>query len=155
MNRVCTKISFMNILLLGSGGRENALAWKMSQSPGLKKLFIAPGNAGSSRFGTNVNIGVTDFEGIKQFAIEKNISMVIVGPEDPLVKGIRDFFENDSQLASIPVIGPGRNGAQLEGSKDFSKRFMQRHKFPTAAYSTFTKETLDEGFAFLETLKAP
>lgn len=145
----------MNILLLGSGGRENALAWKMSQSPRCEKLFIAPGNAGSSRYGINVNISSTDFVAVKNLVLEKNISLVIVGPEDPLVKGIRDFFENDAVLIKIPVIGPDKNGAQLEGSKDFSKRFMQRHNIPTAAYSTFTKETLRQGYNFLDTLKAP
>jgi len=145
----------MNILLLGSGGRENALAWKMSQSSRCKNLYIAPGNAGSSRFGINVNISVTDFAAIKSFVLEKTISMVVVGPEDPLVKGIRDFFENDPQLEKIPVIGPDKKGARLEGSKDFSKQFMQRNRIPTAAYASFTKETITNGLAFLETLKAP
>ena len=145
----------MNILLLGSGGRENALAWKMSQSPRCEKLFIAPGNAGSSRYGTNVNFSVTDFQAIGAFAMEHNINMVIVGPEDPLVKGIRDYFEADNELKKIPVIGPDKHGARLEGSKDFSKKFMQRHGIPTAAYASFKKETLLKGFDFLETLRAP
>jgi len=145
----------MNILLLGSGGRENALAWKMSQSVRCENLYIAPGNAGSSRFGTNVAIGVNDFPAIKSFVIEKNISMVVVGPEDPLVNGVRDFFEGDGALKHVPVIGPDKVGAQLEGSKDFSKKFMQRHGVPTATYASFTKDTLEKGFVFLESLKAP
>jgi phosphoribosylamine---glycine ligase len=145
----------MNILLLGSGGRENALAWKMKQSPRCKNLFIAPGNGGSSRYGTNVNIQATDFASIKTFVLEKNINMVVVGPEDPLVKGIRDFFESDAEIINVAVIGPDKTGAQLEGSKDFSKRFMQRHQIPTAAYATFTKENITDGFKFLESLQAP
>src|SRR5688572_713761 len=145
----------MNILLIGSGGRENALAWKMSQSPQCEKLFIAPGNAGSSRYGTNVNINTTDFPAMGAFALEHDINMIIIGPEDPLVKGVRDYFEADVNLKKIPVIGPDKNGAQLEGSKDFSKRFMQRHGIPTAAYASFTREILQKGFEFLETLTAP
>ncbi len=145
----------MNILLLGSGGRENALAWKMSQSPLCKALYIAPGNAGSSRYGTNVPVSTNDFPALKDLVLEKNITMVVVGPEDPLVKGIRDFFESDEQLKAIPVIGPDKNGAQLEGSKDFSKKFMKRHNIPTADYASFTKDNLEAGFAFLETLQAP
>ena len=145
----------MNILLLGSGGRENALAWKMSQSPKCTNLYIAPGNAGSSRFGTNVAIGVNDFPGIKALVLEKKIDLVVVGPEDPLVKGVRDFFETDDQIKHVPVIGPDKEGAQLEGSKDFSKKFMMRHGIPTAKYASFTKGTLQQGFAFLETLNAP
>jgi len=145
----------MNILLLGSGGRENALAWKMSQSARCSELYIAPGNAGSSRYGTNVNIAVVDFPAIKSLIIEKGISMVVVGPEDPLVKGIGDFIAKDPELKHIQVIGPHKTGAQLEGSKDFSKKFMQRHNIPTAAYSTFTKENISEGYFFLETLKSP
>ncbi|HMT28858.1 MAG TPA: phosphoribosylamine--glycine ligase [Bacteroidia bacterium] len=143
----------MNILLLGSGGRENALAWKMSQSSRCSNLYIAPGNAGSSRYGTNVSIGVNDFESIKKFVIEKSIEMVVVGPEDPLVKGIRDFFEADTHLKKIPVIGPDKKGAQLEGSKDFSKQFMQRHNIPTAKYESFTNNNLDAGYNFLESLQ--
>ena len=145
----------MNILLLGSGGRENALAWKMSQSSRCSQLYIAPGNAGSSRYGTNVAMGVNDFEAIKKFSIENNIQMVVVGPEDPLVNGIRDFFEGDDAIKNIPVIGPDKKGAQLEGSKDFSKRFMQRYHIPTARYESFTHDSLDKGDLFLETLQAP
>ena len=145
----------MRILLLGSGGREHALAWKISQSPKVDKLYIAPGNAGTADVGENVNIKVGDFDGIRDFCIEKQISMVVVGPEDPLVNGIYDFFKNDEQLKSIPVIGPSKKGAVLEGSKDFAKGFMQRHNIPTAAYKTFTGETLDEGKAFLKTLQPP
>ena len=145
----------MRILLLGSGGREHALAWKISQSSKLEKLYIAPGNAGTANVGENVNIKANDFEGIKSFCLEKQIQMVVVGPEDPLVKGIYDFFKEDELLKSIPVIGPSKQGAVLEGSKDFAKAFMQRHGIPTAAYQTFTSETLAEGKAFLRTLKAP
>lgn len=145
----------MNILILGSGGREHAFAWKLSQSKKLNKLFIAPGNAGTSSCGTNVAITATDFEAIKKFVLQETIGMVVVGPEDPLVKGIHDFFLADEQLKKIPVIGPQKDGAQLEGSKDFSKRFMMRHKIPTARYETFTKDTLNEGLAFLETLQPP
>lgn len=145
----------MRILLLGSGGREHALAWKISQSSKVEKLYIAPGNAGTANVGENVNIKANDFEGIKSFCLEKQIQMVVVGPEDPLVKGIYDFFKEDELLKSIPVIGPSKQGAVLEGSKDFAKAFMQRHGIPTAAYQTFTSETLAEGKAFLRTLKAP
>ena len=143
------------ILLLGSGGREHALAWKISQSSKVDKLYIAPGNAGTAEVGENVNIKVNDFESIKKFCLDKQIQMVVVGPEDPLVNGIYDFFKEDEQLLSIPVIGPSKKGAVLEGSKDFAKGFMQRHGIPTAAYRTFTGETLEEGKAFLRTLKAP
>ncbi|MFI5164956.1 MAG: phosphoribosylamine--glycine ligase, partial [Bacteroidia bacterium] len=145
----------MNILLLGSGGREHAMAWKMSQSSRCKNLYIAPGNAGTSQCGMNVAINPTDFQKIKNFVLEKEIKMVVVGPEDPLVKGIHDFFLDDSQLKGIPVIGPKKDGAQLEGSKDFSKRFMQKHGIPTAAYKSFTKEQLNDGLKFLESLKPP
>lgn len=145
----------MRILLLGSGGREHALAWKISQSSKVEKLYIAPGNAGTANVGENVNIKANDFEGIKSFCLEKQIQMVVVGPEDPLVNGIYDFFKEDELLKSIPVIGPSKQGAVLEGSKDFAKAFMQRHGIPTAAYQTFTSETLAEGKAFLRTLKAP
>ena len=145
----------MRILLLGSGGREHALAWKISQSSKVEKLYIAPGNAGTANVGENVNIKANDFEGIKSFCLEKQIQMVVVGPEDPLVKGIYDFFKEDELLKSIPVIGPSKQGAVLEGSKDFAKAFMQRHGIPTAAYQTFTGETVAEGKAFLRTLKAP
>ena len=145
----------MNILLLGSGGREHALAWKIAQSKKVEQLYIAPGNAGTANVGHNVALKADDFEGIKQFVLDNGIDMVVVGPEDPLVKGVYDFFKNDARLKGIPVIGPSRQGAVLEGSKDFAKGFMQRHGIPTAAYRTFTGETLDEGLKFLETLKAP
>ncbi len=145
----------MNILLLGSGGRESAFAWKLSQSKECESLYIAPGNAGTLAFGTNINVSVTDFEGIKNICIEKDINMVVVGPEDPLVKGIADFFLDDEELEHIAVIGPSKEGAQLEGSKDYSKRFMQRHNIPTAAYETFTKEELDKGLAYLENHSLP
>jgi len=145
----------MNVLLIGSGGRECALAWKISKSPQLKRLFIAPGNAGTHLYGTNVAISETDFDAIKKLVLENAINMVIVGPEIPLVKGIHDYFLADEQLKSIPVIGPKKDGAQLEGSKDFSKQFMQRHAIPTASYQTFTKDTLADGIKFLETLQPP
>lgn len=145
----------MNILILGSGGREHAFTWKLSQSKHRLNLFIAPGNAGTATLGTNLPVAVTDFEAIKKAVLEHSIDMVVVGPEDPLVKGIHDFFLADGQLKQIPVIGPQQQGAQLEGSKDFSKRFMQRHQIPTARYETFTKETLEQGLAFLETLQPP
>lgn len=145
----------MKVLLLGSGGREHALAWKIAQSEKVEKLFIAPGNAGTAACGENVAIKADDFEALKQFTVEKGIGMVVVGPEDPLVKGIYDDFKNDARTANIPVIGPSKQGAVLEGSKDFAKSFMQRHNIPTARYHTFTGETLNEGLAFLETLKAP
>jgi phosphoribosylamine--glycine ligase len=145
----------MNVLLLGSGGREHAFAWKLSQSPLLSSLFIAPGNAGTALHGTNVDMSATDFPKIRSFVLENKIELVVVGPEDPLVKGIHDFFLNDAELKDIPVIGPQKEGAQLEGSKDFSKRFMMRHGVPTAAYETFTKDTLDAGLKFLETLRPP
>lgn len=145
----------MNILLLGSGGREHVLAWKIAQSDKTDKLFIAPGNAGTTGCGENVDIKADDFEALKEFSLANDVKMVVVGPEDPLVKGIYDEFKNDPRTASIYVIGPSKAGAMLEGSKDFAKGFMQRHNIPTAKYHTFTGETLDEGLAFLETLKAP
>lgn len=145
----------MNILLLGSGGREHALAWKIAQSDKTDKLFIAPGNAGTTGCGENVDIKADDFEALKKFSLANDVKMVVVGPEDPLVKGIYDEFKNDPRTSSIYVIGPSKAGAMLEGSKDFAKGFMQRHNIPTAKYHTFTGETLDEGLAFLETLKAP
>ena len=145
----------MNILLLGSGGREHALAWKIAQSPKVDKLYIAPGNAGTGNCGENIALKPTDFEAVKQFVLDNNVNMVVVGPEDPLVKGIYDEFKNDPKTANIPVIGPSKEGAQLEGSKDFAKAFMMRHDIPTAKYQTFTGETLEEGLKFLETLKAP
>ena len=146
----------MNILLLGSGGREHALAWKIAQSNKVDKLFIAPGNAGTAQAGTNVpELKATDFDGVARFALDHHINMVVVGPEDPLVKGIYDYFQNNEALRNIPVIGPSKAGAQLEGSKDFAKAFMLRHNIPTAAYATFDGEHLDEGLRFLETLHAP
>ena len=145
----------MKILLLGSGGREHALAWKIAQSPKVSKLYIAPGNAGTANVGENVDIKADDFNKLKDFAVENGIDMVVVGPEDPLVKGIYDDFKNDSRTSGIPVIGPSKLGAQLEGSKDFAKGFMQRHNIPTAKYKTFNGTTLDEGLRFLETLQPP
>jgi len=145
----------MNILLLGSGGREHALAWKIAQSPKTGKLFIAPGNAGTAQVGINVPIKTTDFESLRQFVMANEIQMVVVGPEDPLVGGIYDFFKNDPESKNIPVIGPSREGAQLEGSKEFAKAFMMRHHVPTARYRSVTKNSLDQGIAFLETLQSP
>ena len=145
----------MKVLLLGSGGREHALAWKISQSSILEALYIAPGNAGTRQYGKNVNIAATNFEDVKAFVLEKNIEMVVVGPEEPLVNGIHDFFLQDEALCKIPVIGPQKLAAQLEGSKDFAKEFMQRHNIPTAKYASFTKETLDQGLAYLEKMKPP
>ncbi len=145
----------MNILLLGSGGREHAIAWKIAQSPKVDKLFIAPGNAGTAFVGTNVAIKADDFAAIKTFAIENAIDMVVVGPEDPLVKGVYDFFKNDEALSHIPVIGPSKSGARLEGSKDFAKAFMMRHQIPTARYKSISAENLEEGYRFLESLEAP
>lgn len=145
----------MKILLLGSGGREHALAWKIAQSQQCDKLFIAPGNAGTTDCGENVAIGVNEFDRLKTFAIENQIDMVVVGPEDPLVNGIYDSFKNDETTQHIAVIGPSKAGAVLEGSKDFAKAFMKRHNIPTAAYETFDGTTIDEGLKFLETLKAP
>ena len=145
----------MKILLLGSGGREHALAWKIAQSNRVDELFIAPGNAGTKDVGTNVDLKVSDFEGIKHFVTTQNIDMVVVGPEDPLVNGIYDNFKNDERTKQIPVIGPSKEGAQLEGSKDFAKAFMMRHNIPTARYQTFTGKTLEAGLQFLETLQAP
>lgn len=153
MNKKNKKI--MKLLLLGSGGREHALAWKIAQSPKIEKLFIAPGNAGTANVGENVAIKADDFESIKAFVLENSIDMVVVGPEDPLVKGVYDFFKNDAQLASIPVIGPSKAGAVLEGSKDFAKSFMQRNNVPTAAYRSFNGTNIEEGIKFLETLQAP
>lgn len=145
----------MKILLLGSGGREHALAWKIAQSKKCEKLFIAPGNAGTNDCGENVAIGVNEFEKLKTFAADNAINMVVVGPEDPLVRGIYDEFKQDARTKHIPVIGPSLKGAVLEGSKDFAKAFMQRHAIPTAAYATFDGTTIEEGLEFLETLKAP
>ena len=145
----------MKVLLLGSGGREHALAWKIAQSDKCEKLFIAPGNAGTAAVGENVAIKADDFEALKQFCVENGVDMVVVGPEDPLVKGVYDDFRDDERTKNIPVIGPSKAGAVLEGSKDFAKRFMMRHDIPTAKYETFDGTTLEEGLKFLETLKAP
>lgn len=145
----------MKILLLGSGGREHALAWKIAQSKKCEKLFIAPGNAGTANAGENVAIKADDFEAIKQFCVKEHIDMVVVGPEDPLVKGIYDDMKADERTKAIPVIGPSKQGAVLEGSKDFAKAFMQRHNIPTARYATFDGEHVEDGIAFLETLEAP
>jgi phosphoribosylamine--glycine ligase len=146
---------FMKILLLGSGGREHAMAWKIAQSTKVEKLFIAPGNAGTSLVGTNVALGINDFAAQKEFVLKNQIDMVVVGPEDPLVNGVYDYYANDEALKSIPVIAPSQKGAQLEGSKDFSKGFMQRHNIPTAGYQSVTAETLQQGIAFLHSMKAP
>ena len=145
----------MNILLLGSGGREHALAWKIAQSTKVNKLFIAPGNPGTAAVGQNVDINANDFDALKRFALDNDVQMVVVGPEDPLVNGIYDDFKNDSRTTHIPVIGPSRKGATLEGSKDFAKAFMARHAIPTARYKTITAQNIYEGLAFLEELKAP
>ena len=145
----------MKLLLLGSGGREHALAWKIAQSPKIEKLYIAPGNAGTSEVGENVAIKADDFAAIKEFVVKNDINMVVVGPEDPLVKGIYDYFKNDEELKNVPVIGPSKAGAVLEGSKEFAKGFMQRHHIPTAGYKSITAANLEEGLAFLETLEAP
>ena len=145
----------MNILILGAGGREHTFAWKIAQSPLCKQLFVAPGNSGTATIATNLDVSVTDFEGIKVQVLTQEIDMVVVGPEDPLVNGIYDFFLNDSQLHHVAVIGPQKAAAQLEGSKEFAKEFLYRHKIPTAAYESFTKDNLEAGYAFLETLKPP
>ena len=145
----------MKVLLLGSGGREHALAWKIAQSPKVEKLYIAPGNAGTSQVGENVAIKATDFAALKVFALERAIDMIVVGPEDPLVQGIFDYFKNDITTQNIAIIGPSAKGAQLEGSKEFAKEFMKRYNIPTARYKSVTAETLNEGLAFLETLSAP
>ncbi|MBP6040998.1 MAG: phosphoribosylamine--glycine ligase [Flavobacterium sp.] len=145
----------MTILLLGSGGREHAFAWKMIQSPLCDTLFVAPGNAGTAAIANNININPTDFPAIKDFVLKEKVEMVVVGPEDPLVKGIYDFFLNDADLKDIPVIGPSTVGAQLEGSKEFAKEFLFRHNIPTAAYDSFTAETVEQGCQFLETLQPP
>lgn len=145
----------MNILLLGNGGRENALAWKMAQSNKLKNLYIAPGNAGTALVGHNVDLSATDFASIKEFVLDNYINMVVVGPEEPLVRGVYDYFKNDEQIRHIPVIGPSQEGARLEGSKDFAKQFMMRHNIPTARYKSFTLGELDDAYSFLEELEAP
>ncbi|MGB0883071.1 MAG: phosphoribosylamine--glycine ligase [Vicingaceae bacterium] len=145
----------MNVLVLGSGGREHAFAWKLAQSKKLNNLFIAPGNAGTAEVGTNVAIGVNDFEAIKDFVLNNNVEMVVVGPEDPLVNGIHDFFLAEEQLKNVGVIGPKKDGAELEGSKEFSKIFMEKHGVPTAKYQSFNANNLEEGYTFLESLKPP
>ena len=145
----------MKVLLLGSGGREHALAWKIAQSSILDELFIAPGNAGTKKHGKNVDLSPTDFDGIKEFVIAQQIDMVIVGPEEPLVNGIYDYFQADEQLKKVGIIGPSKFGAQLEGSKDFAKAFMARHAIPTAKYGTFTSETITQGLSFLDAMKGP
>jgi phosphoribosylamine--glycine ligase len=145
----------MNVLILGSGGREHAFAWKIAKSSSCNKLFIAPGNAGTAEMGTNINIEVNDFESIKKFVLTENIELVLVGPEDPLVNGIYNFFKEDKQLMNISLIGPSKEGAQLEGSKQFAKEFMFRHNIPTAKYQAFSKDNLAEGYTFLESLEAP
>lgn len=145
----------MRVLILGSGGREHAFAWKIAQSSILEELFIAPGNAGTRNFGKNVALSPTDFEGIKAFVLENHIEIVVVGPEDPLVLGIHDFFLADDAIKHVGIIGPQKIAAQLEGSKDFAKEFMKRHNIPTAKYATFTKDTLEEGYRFLESMSAP
>ena len=155
MKKLTTTIDNMKILLLGSGGREHALAWKIAQSSKCDKLYIAPGNAGTGNCGENVAMKADDFEAIKAFIVEKGIDMVVVGPEDPLVKGIYDELKADERTKNVPVIGPSKAGAVLEGSKDFAKAFMQRHNIPTARYQTFDGEHLEEGLKFLETLEAP
>jgi len=145
----------LNILLIGSGGREHAIAWKIKQSPKLNQLFIAPGNAGTAELGTNIPVSVSDFEGLKRVVLEKKVDLVVVGPEVPLVEGLHDFIDADPDLRQVKVVGPKREGAQLEGSKDFAKAFMRRHQIPTARYFTVTSENLKEGFSFLEELKGP
>lgn len=145
----------MNILLLGSGGREHAFAWKITQSSQCSQLFVAPGNAGTQQIAKNVAINPNDFEAVKKLVLQENIKMVVVGPEDPLVNGVYDFFQNDVELSSIPVIGPSKYGAQLEGSKEFAKQFLVKNNIPTARYQSFTAETVNDGFAFLETLQPP
>ena len=145
----------MKILLLGSGGRESTFAWKISQSPLCKELYIAPGNAGTGTYGKNIDLSATDFKGIRHFVIDNDINLVIVGPEEPLVKGIHDYFLAHDELKNIPVIGPQQEGAQLEGSKNFSKAFMRRHNIPTAASASFTKNSLSQGLSYLETHKLP
>ena len=145
----------MNVLILGSGGREHAFAWKIAKSSSCNNLFIAPGNAGTAEVGSNIEIGVNDFESIKKFVLSEGIEMVVVGPEDPLVNGIYDFFKEDEELQNISLIGPSKEGARLEGSKEFAKEFMIRHEIPTAKYKAFTKDNLEEGYAFLESLDAP
>jgi phosphoribosylamine--glycine ligase len=155
LKRINLAMNKTNVLLIGSGGREHAIAWKLAQSPLLNHLYIAPGNAGTSGVGTNVAVNGNDFESIKQFVLNNLIDLVVVGPEEPLVRGIHDFFLNDELLKDIPVIGPQKAGAELEGSKDFAKQFMIRHGIPTGIYQTFTEDTLSDGFKFLRSLNPP
>ena len=145
----------MNILIIGSGGREHALGWKIKQSQKLDKLFFAPGNAGTATIGTNLSVGVSDFENIKTTVLDNAIDLVVVGPEVPLVEGIHNYFVADPELKTVKVVGPKKAGAELEGSKDFAKAFMARHNIPTAKYFTVTANNLDEGLAFLQTMNAP
>nr|MCU0354295.1 phosphoribosylamine--glycine ligase [Cytophagales bacterium] len=145
----------MNILILGSGGREHALAWKIRQSPLCTRLFVAPGNAGTAESATNVPVSAIDFAGVMDLVRLENIGLVVVGPEEPLVRGIRDAFEQQADLSDVLLVGPGQAGAQLEGSKDFSKRFMQRHGIPTARYQTFTADQLEEGLEYIDTQPLP
>ena len=151
----CGKLTTMNILILGSGGREHTFAWKITQSPLCQSLFVAPGNSGTAQIAENIDIGVTDFEAIKKLVVSKEINMVVVGPEDPLVEGIHDFFLNDDDLKNVAVIGPQKAAAQLEGSKEFAKEFLFRHNIPTAAYESFDAKTVEKGYKFLETLNPP
>ena len=145
----------MNVLILGSGGREHAFAWKISQSSLCKKLFISPGNAGTSEIGTNISINVNEFEKIRSFCVKEDINIVVVGPEDPLVNGIYDFFQSTSELENITIIGPSKAGAQLEGSKEFAKKFMEKYNIPTAKYNSFNENNLNDGYVFLESLNPP
>ena len=145
----------MNILILGSGGREHAFAWKIAQSSSCNKLIIAPGNAGTNKIGVNINININDFNAVKKLVLDELIDMVLVGPEAPLVNGIYDFFQQDEDLRKVSIIGPSANGARLEGSKQFAKEFMQRHNIPTAKHKTFTKENINEGYDFLDSLHSP
>ncbi len=154
-NYFCSNNNNMTILILGSGGREHTFAWKISQSPLCKQLYVAPGNSGTAQIAINADIKVTDFKTIKDFVLEKRIDMVVVGPEDPLVQGIHDFFLNDAEIKHVVVIGPQKAAAQLEGSKEFAKKFLYRHNIPTAAYESFTKDNVEEGYSFLESLKPP
>ena len=149
------KITPMNILIIGAGGREHTFAWKLAQSPKCNRLFVAPGNAGTAQIATNLAIGVNDFQGIKTAVVENDIELVVVGAEDPLVNGIHDFFLNDEALKSVMVIGPREQAAQLEGSKEFAKEFMKANNIPTAQYASFTADTLEEGISFLSQMKAP
>ena len=149
------KLKFVNVLVLGSGGREHAFCWKLDQSPKLQNLFIAPGNAGTATVGQNVDVSPNDFDAVKDLILKEDINMVVVGPEDPLVNGIHDFISQDPDINNVPVIGPMKEAAMLEGSKEFAKEFMNRHGIPTAAYKSFDSDSLDEGIEFLETMQPP